>query len=155
MYYYARPLARLIRELTKLPGIGTKTAQRLALHLLNTSRNEAESLSRAIIEAREKIKYCSTCNNLTDKDPCKICEDYKRQRNLICVVERPEDVIAMEKTGDYKGLYHVLLGSISPMDGVGPDDIKIKELLPRIKDGDVKEVIMATDPNVEGEATAL
>lgn len=154
MRYYAKPLAKLIGELSKLPGIGNRTAQRLAFHLLEASYSEAKELSDAIIEAKEKITYCSICSNLTETDPCFLCDDPARDRSMICVVETPRDIIAMEKTGEFKGMYHVLHGSISPMDGVGPDDIRIKELLPRVQEG-VEEVIIATDPNVEGEATAM
>ena len=155
MQYYAKPLAGLVRELRRLPGIGSKTAQRLAFHLLNTSGEEVKRLAQAMLDAKEKIRYCSLCNNLTQDDPCQFCSGYRRDQSMICVVERPEDVVAMEKTGDYKGLYHVLLGSISPMDGIGPDEIKIRNLLPRLEKGEVEEVILATDPNVEGEATAM
>lgn len=154
MRYYAKPLAKLIGELSKLPGIGNRTAQRLAFHLLEANYSEAKELADAIIEAKEKITYCSICSNLTETDPCFLCDDPARDPSMICVVETPRDVIAMEKTGEFKGIYHVLHGSISPMDGVGPDDIRIKELLPRVQEG-VKEVIIATDPNVEGEATAM
>lgn len=154
MRYYAKPLANLIGELSKLPGIGNRTAQRLAFHLLEVDYTEAKALADAILEAKEKITYCSVCSNMTDTDPCYLCDDQQRDQTAICVVESPRDVIAMEKTGEFKGLYHVLHGAISPMDGVGPDDIRIKELLPRVQVG-VREVIIATDPNVEGEATAM
>ncbi|AZR74391.1 recombination protein RecR [Anoxybacter fermentans] len=155
MRYYAKPLAKLIGELSKLPGIGTRTAQRLAFHLLEVDYTEAKALAEAILEAKEKITYCSICGNLTETDPCHLCDDPARDQSVICVVESPRDIIAMEKTGEFKGLYHVLHGAISPMDGVGPDDIRIKELLPRVQKEGVKEVIIATDPNVEGEATAM
>lgn len=154
MRYYAKPLADLIGELSKLPGIGNRTAQRLAFHLLEADYTEAKALANAIMEAKEKITYCSICSNLTEADPCYLCDDPQRDQTMICVVESPRDIIAMEKTGEFRGLYHVLHGAISPMDGVGPDDIRIKELLPRIQAG-VQEVIIATDPNVEGEATAM
>lgn len=154
MRYYAKPLANLIGELGKLPGIGNRTAQRLAFHLLEANYTEAKALADAIIEAKEKITYCSVCSNLTETDPCFLCEDSSRDHSVLCVVESPRDIIAMEKTGEFKGLYHVLHGAISPMDGIGPDDIRIKELLPRVQQG-IKEVIIATDPNVEGEATAM
>ncbi|MGE5577679.1 MAG: recombination mediator RecR [Syntrophothermus sp.] len=153
--YYAAPVARLIGELTKLPGIGPKTAQRLAFHIIRTSREDAQNLSEAIVEVKDKIIYCSTCFNITDQDPCRLCSDPSRDRSVICVVEEPKDVVALERTRDFKGMYHVLQGAISPMEGVGPDDIRLKELLPRLQDGLVKEVILATDPNVEGEATAM
>lgn len=154
MLYYTPSVARLIEELAKLPGIGPRTAQRLAFHLLNQPKERAMALAQAIVDAREKVGYCSICCNLTDEDPCQICSDIKRDRSIICVVEEPKDVIAMEKTREYRGLYHVLHGAISPMDGVGPDDLKIRELLHRINE-EVKEVVLATNPNVNGEATAL
>ncbi|HHY46196.1 MAG TPA: recombination protein RecR [Firmicutes bacterium] len=152
---YAEPLVRLISELRKLPGIGPKTAQRLAIFLLGAPEEDVRSLADAIIEAKERITYCSICGNLTDMDPCGICSDPERDRSVICVVEEPKDVLAMERTHEFKGLYHVLNGAISPMDGVGPEDIRIKELIARLKDGPVREVVLATDPNVEGEATAM
>lgn len=155
MSYYARPLARLIEEFGKLPGIGPKTAQRLAFHVLNLPRERVKKLADALIEAREKIRYCSICGNLTDEDPCSICSSKTRDNTVICVVENPKDVIAMEKTREYRGLYHILHGAISPMESIGPDDIKIKELLDRIQKTTVKEVILATNPNIEGEATAM
>ncbi|MDN5293685.1 MAG: recombination protein RecR [Eubacteriales bacterium] len=154
MLYYTPSVARLIEELAKLPGIGPRTAQRLAFHLLNQPKERAMALAQAIVDAREKVGYCSICCNLTDEDPCQICSDIKRDRSIICVVEEPKDVIAMEKTREYRGLYHVLQGAISPMDGVGPDDLKIRELLQRINE-EVEEVVLATNPNVNGEATAL
>lgn len=153
MRYYAKPLANLIGELSKLPGIGNRTAQRLAFHLLDVNYSEAKALADAILEAKDKISYCTVCSNLTETDPCYLCDDPSRDQTMICVVESPRDIIAMEKTGEFKGLYHVLHGAISPMDGIGPDDIRIKELLPRVQG--VREVIIATDPNVEGEATAM
>lgn len=155
MEYYALPIANLIEELSKLPGVGRKTAQRLAFYILEMEPIEAERLANSIITAKEKIKYCSICCNLTDDDPCYICNDKKRDNSIICVVQGPKDVVAMEKTKEYTGLYHVLQGAISPMDNIGPDDIKIKELLKRIQGGEVKEVILATNPTVEGEATAM
>lgn len=155
MLYYAEPVARLIDELGKLPGIGPKTAQRLAFHLLNNDIGEARDLARAIIEAKEKIRYCSVCSNLTDIDPCQTCRDDTRNRSVICVVEEPRDVVAIERTREYRGLYHVLQGAISPMEGIGPDKLKIKELLARLQDNQVKEIIAATNPNIEGEATAM
>ncbi len=155
MSFYAAPVAKLIEEFEKLPGIGHKTAQRLAFHVLNLPPEKAESLAAAIVNAKSKIKYCSICSNLTDVDPCNICSNASRERSSICVVEEPKDVVAMERTREYKGLYHVLHGAISPMEGIGPEDIKIKELLERVKDGNVKEVIIATNPNIEGEATAM
>lgn len=152
--FYPIKVAKLIEELSKLPGVGTKTAQRLAFYIINMDKRDVESLADAIIEAKETIKYCSVCGNLTDTDPCVICSNTARDRSTICVVQEPKDVIAMERTKEYKGLYHVLHGAISPMLGIGPDDIKIKELLSRMND-EVKEVIIATNPNVEGEATAM
>lgn len=153
--YYPEPIARLIQELSKLPGIGPKTAQRLAFHLVFLSLSEVQRLARAIVEAREKIIHCSTCYNLADTDPCPICRSERRDRSVICVVEEPRDVVAMERTREFRGLYHVLQGAISPMDGIGPDDIRIKELLQRLSSPDLKEVILATNPNIEGEATAM
>jgi len=155
MLDYAPPLARLVAELSKLPGIGPKTAQRLAFHIISCSRQDVVSLASALVAAKDKITYCSVCNNITDTDPCRVCTDEERNRTLICVVESPRDVVAMEKTREYDGLYHVLHGAISPMDGIGPDEIRLKNLLPRLNAGDVKEVILATNPNVEGEATAM
>ncbi|HHV19511.1 MAG TPA: recombination protein RecR [Thermoanaerobacterales bacterium] len=154
MAYYAQPLDRLIEELSRLPGIGPKTAQRLAFYILKMSRDRVESLADAILQAKESITYCSICGNFTDVDPCSICQTPYRDRNIIMVVEEPKDIVAIEKTRDYKGLYHVLHGAISPLEGIGPDDIKIRELLGRITP-EVKEVILATNPNVEGEATAM
>lgn len=154
MKYYPGPVGRLIGELSKLPGIGQKTARRLSFYLLGRSKNEVQELADAIVDAREKTKYCSICNNLTEEDPCEYCTSEERDQETICVVESPKDVIAMERTGEYNGLYHVLHGAISPMDGIGPDEIKIKNLLPRLKEG-IKEVIVATDPNAEGDATAM
>ena len=155
MTYYPRPMGKLIGELTKLPGIGPKTGQRLAFYILSLSSSESGQLARAIIEAKKNIKYCSQCNNLTEKDPCNLCDSSDRDRTMICVVESSKDVIAMEKTGEFKGLYHVLHGSISPMDGIGPEDLKIKNLFPRLKAEEVEEVILATDPNAEGDVTAM
>ncbi len=154
MRYFAKPLANLIGELSKLPGIGPRTAQRLAFHLLDTNFTEAKALADSIMEAKEKLTYCSVCSNLTDTDPCFICDDPSRDHSMICVVESPRDIIVMEKTGEFKGLYHVLHGAISPMDGVGPDDIRLKELLARVHE-EIKEIIIATDPDVEGEATSM
>ncbi len=155
MDYYALPIANLIEQLSKLPGIGRKTAQRLAFYILEMDTIEVEKLAKAITDAKEKIHYCSICCNLTDTDPCHICRDDRRDKSIICVVEGAKDVIAMEKTREYKGLYHVLHGTISPMDNIGPNEIKVKELLNRVYEGKVEEVILATNPTVEGEATAL
>jgi len=154
MAYYAQPLARLIEELSRLPGIGPKTAQRLAFYILKMPEDRVSSLADAILQAKKSINYCSVCGNFTDIDPCSICQASYRDRSVIMVVEDPKDIVAIEKTRDYKGLYHVLHGAISPLEGIGPDDIKIKELLARITP-EVKEVILATNPNVEGEATAM
>jgi len=155
MQHYAPPINRLVNALNRLPGIGPKTAQRLAFHLLNTAPTEALELAEAILEAREKIKFCSVCGNLTDQDPCAYCRDETRDKSLICVVEQPRDLLAIEKTREFKGKYHVLNGVISPMDGVGPDDLNIKTLLNRLKQDRIAEVILATNPTVEGEATAM
>ncbi len=153
--HYIEPIARLINELSRLPGVGGKTAQRLAFHILNMPKDKVRSLAQAIYEARDKIQYCSICTNMTDKDPCGVCSSHQRDRSIICILKDPRDVVAMERIRDYKGMYHVLHGTISPMEGIGPDDIKIKELLARVKDDTVKEVILATNPDVEGEATAV
>ena len=155
MSQYAKPLQNLIRELSKLPGIGGKTAQRLAFHILSMDDREAASLAGAITQAKTEMKYCSVCGNLTDKDPCAICTDPSRDKSTICVVEQARDVAAMERMKEYKGLYHVLHGAISPMDGVGPEDIKLRELIVRLQQNDVQEVILATNPTIEGEATAM
>jgi len=154
-YLYSPPVARLIEEFEKLPGIGHKTAQRLAFYVLNLPVEKTEALANAIRDARVKTRYCSVCCNITEADPCSICSDVKRDHSTICVVEDPRDVIAIERVREFKGVYHVLHGVISPMDGIGPEDIKIKELLQRIRETDVREVILATNPNVEGEATAM
>ena len=155
MDYYAAPVAKLIEELTKLPGVGQKTAQRLAFHILDAPPQQAENLARSIVFARRNIKHCSVCCNMTDTDPCRICCNERRDKSVICVMENPRDVVAMEKTREYKGLYHVLHGAISPMEDIGPEDIRIKELLLRLQDDTVKEVILATNPTIEGEATAM
>jgi recombination protein RecR len=152
---YIAPLANLIEHFRALPGIGQKTAVRLAYHVLDMDAAAAKSLAGAILEAKEKIGYCSTCFNLSDRNPCAICDDEKRDHSVICVVEQPQDVAAMERMHEYKGVYHVLHGALSPLEGVGPDDLRIKELLTRLYDTSVKEIIMATNPNVEGEATAM
>lgn len=151
----AGPVARLIEEFHKLPGIGPKTAARLAYHILRMPEAGARSLAEAILDVKEKIVLCSICQNLTDADPCALCSSPDRDRTLLCIVEEPLDILAMERTGQFKGLYHVLHGRISPMEGIGPDDLKIAELLRRLQGGSVKEVILATNPNLEGEATAM
>lgn len=155
MEYFAAPLQNLIEEFEKLPGIGSKTAQRLAFHVLNQPIEKAKKFADAIVCAKEKLCYCSVCQNLSDKDVCSICDNPARDKSVICVVESPRDVIQIERTNEFKGVYHVLHGAISPMDNVGPDDIRIKELVARIGSGDVREVIMATNPNLEGETTAM
>ncbi|MBM7582776.1 recombination protein RecR [Caldicoprobacter guelmensis] len=155
MDYYVEPIARLISELSKLPGIGNKTAQRLAFYIINMPDEQVNQLASAIAEVKSKIRYCSICQNITDVNPCRICSNPQRNSSVICVVEDPRDVIAMEKTRDFQGLYHVLHGVISPMNGIGPDDIRIKELIARVSGDTVKEVILATNPDVEGEATAV
>lgn len=155
MDYYALPIANLIEQFSKLPGIGRKTAQRLAFFVLEMDQLQAEQLSAAIIDAKEEIQYCSICCNLTDNDPCYLCSDERRDGSTICVVEGPKDIIAMERTREFKGLYHVLHGVISPMKNIGPNELKIKELLNRAYNNELKEVILAINPTVEGEATAL
>lgn len=155
MNYYAKPLNKLIAELSKLPGIGGKTAQRLALHILSMEDQSAFALADAIRDAKENMTFCSICGNLTDTDPCSICSDEHRDGSIICVVESPKDVIAMEKIREYKGYYHVLHGVISPMDDKGPDDINLKSLITRLQNPEVRELIIATNPTIEGEATAV
>lgn len=155
MQVYTGPITRLIEEFSKLPGVGRKTAQRLAFHVINMNTNDVEALSKAIIEAKREIKYCSVCCNISDNDMCSMCANKNRDASIICVVEDPRDVAAMERTRDYKGQYHVLHGVISPMDGIGPDMIKIKELIQRVGTQDIAEIIMATNPTIEGEATAM
>ena len=152
---FVPPLIKLVEQFERMPGIGHKTAVRLAFYTLGLSQEAAEEFSSAILEAKEKIRFCPVCQDLTDAVPCKICSDPRRDKTTICVMETPANVITMENTHEYKGLYHVLHGAISPMDDVGPDDIKIKELISRLSDPEVKEVIMATNPTVEGEATAM
>ena len=149
------PLARLTGELQKLPGIGTKGAQRLAFHLLKRPREEADQLCDAIRDVKERVVHCSVCSNITDCDPCFYCTDAGRDRRVLCVVEDPHNVDAIEKTGDFRGAYHVLMGALSPLKGIGPDDLRIAGLVKRVGEGDVAEVILATNPNVEGEATAI
>ena len=153
--YSVATLSRLVEQFERMPGIGHKSAQRLAFYVLNMTKQEAESFSKIILEAHEKIKRCSVCCNLAEDEKCPICKSDSRDKSVICVVEDPRDVIAFERTHEYNGTYHVLHGVISPMNGIGPEDITIKELLARISDDGVKEVIMATNPTVEGEATAM
>jgi len=155
MALYAKPIDYLIEALTKLPGVGKKTASRLAFHILRSSLSDAQELARAILNVKEKIRLCSTCFNLTDENPCRICQDEHRTREILCVVEGPNDLIAIENTGVFNGRYHVLHGTISPLEGIGPDDIKIKELVERFQNGGISEVILATNPTVEGGMTAL
>jgi len=155
MNYYSAPIESLIEAFAKLPGVGKKTAQRLAFHVLDMKESEVEQLSEAIIIAKKSIRYCKFCTNITDREVCSICSDNHRDASIICVTEDPRDVVAMEKTKEYKGLYHVLHGAISPLEGIGPEEIKIKELLTRLQQGEVKEIILATNPNIEGEATAM
>lgn len=155
MNYYGNPVSRLIEELSKLPGIGGKSAQRLAFYIINMPEENALSLSQAITQAKKNIKYCSVCCNLTDSEICPVCDDLSRNKNIIMVVEDPRDMAAYERTHNYKGLYHVLHGAISPMNGIGPGELKIKELLERLKDEKIEEIIIATNPNIEGEATAM
>ncbi|MGE3538190.1 MAG: recombination mediator RecR [Candidatus Tectimicrobiota bacterium] len=150
-----RALDNLIEELCRLPGIGEKTAQRLAFFILRWPRVRAERLARAIVDVQEKIRFCSICSGITETDPCPICTDSSRDRSVICVVEDPSDVLLIERTGAYKGLYHVLMGALSPLDGIGPEQLKIEALVQRVAAGDVREIICATNPNMEGDATVL
>jgi recombination protein RecR len=151
----APQVGRLIEELNKLPGIGPKTAQRLTYFLLRAPQEQAQALAEAILAVKERVGLCSTCQNITEADPCLICRNSGRDHSIICVVEEPLDILALERSQSYKGLYHVLHGVVSPMDGIGPEDLKIRELLARLKDGETTEVILATNPNLEGEATAM
>lgn len=155
MLSYSPSIEKLIESFEKLPSIGHKTAIRLAFHILDLNKEETDDFINSILDAKKKLKYCSTCFNISDTDPCPICTNTKRDTSTICVVEDVRDILAMERTNEFKGVYHVLHGSISPMNGIGPDDIKIKELLARLMEGQVKEVILATNPRVEGEATAM
>jgi len=151
----ARPITRVVDELSRLPGIGPKTAQRLAYHLLRSPREQAEALAEAIMELKEKVVLCSQCYNITERSPCGVCADSRRDASRICVVEEPLDVVAIERTGQYSGQYHVLHGALSPIEGIGPEELKIRELLHRLEPGKVEEVILATNPNLEGDATAM
>jgi len=155
MQIYGGPVSRLIDELSRLPGIGGKSAQRLAFYIIHMPTEKAESLAEAIISAKKNVRYCSVCCNLTDADPCRVCDNTKRDNTIIMLVEDPRDMAAYERTGEFRGLYHVLHGAISPMHGVGPNDLTFAALLKRLQGSDVNEVIIATNPNVEGEATAL
>jgi recombination protein RecR len=152
---FAEPLARLIDELKRLPGIGQKSAQRIAFHLERAPREDVERLATAVLDAKDKIRLCSICNNLTEQDPCEYCTDSRRDQEILCVVETPYNVIGVEKTREFRGLYHVLHGALSPLQGIGPDQLKLKNLFERLKNGKIKEIIVATNPNVEGEATAI
>lgn len=156
MRQYPKPLNKLINELSKLPGIGGKTAQRLAFHILALEESEATSLANSIVNAKRSLHYCSVCGNLTDTDPCEICSDESRDRTKVCVVETPQDVIAIERIREFKGMYHVLHGAISPVEGIGPNEINLKSLITRLQQHDeIDEIIVATNPNIEGEATAM
>jgi recombination protein RecR len=155
MKQYPRSLNKLITELGKLPGIGGKTAQRLAFHILDKDEDQVDALATAMQNAKRQLKHCSICGNLTDQDPCAICSDPGRRKDQICVVETPRDLMAMERIREYKGTYHVLYGVISPMDGIGPEDINLKSLIKRLQGQDVEEVIIATNPTIQGEATAM
>jgi len=154
MSHYPVSVLRLIKNIARLPGIGEKTAERLAIHILKAPKKEMEQLSRSIIELKERVRLCSVCFALSDREICDICSDQTRDKTLICVVEQPADMVALEKSGAFRGVYHILAGVLSPMDGIGPDDIRIKELSARIEDGRINEVVLATGTNVEGEATA-
>ena len=155
MEQFAAPLRELIEEFNKLPGIGNKTAQRLAFYVMNLPEEKSAKLANAIINAKKNIRYCSVCQNLSESEVCNICSNTARDHSIICVMESPRDIMQMERTNEYKGVYHVLHGAISPMDNITPDDIKIKELVARVAEGGIKEVIMATNPNLEGEATSM
>ena len=154
MIYTSETIEKLIEEFAQLPSIGRKTAQRLAMYVLKMPREEVVAFAKAMVEVKDRVRYCSTCFNITESDPCSICSGQKRNRKIICVVEEPNDVIAVEKTHEFNGLYHVLGGALSPLDGIGPDDLKVKELLNRLND-DIEEIILALNPNVEGETTTL
>lgn len=153
--YYPEPISKLIDSFTKLPGIGPKTAVRLAFFVLNMKEEDVLDFAKALVSAKRELTHCQVCGNITDQDPCHICQDQSRDQSIICVVQDPKDVIAMEKMREYNGLYHILNGAISPMDGIGPEDINVPSLLDRLKDEQVLELILATNPNVEGEATAM
>lgn len=153
--FTAESIERLAEHFAQLPGIGRKTAHRLALYVLKMSVDDVDSLADALVKAKRNVKYCTICSNITERDPCGICVNSKRDRNLICVVEEPNDVAAIEKTNEFRGLYHVLGGSLSPLDGIGPEELRVKELLARLNNGHIDEVILALNPNVEGEATTI
>lgn len=153
--YYPEPITKLIDSFMKLPGIGPKTAARLAFFVLNMKEEDVLAFGKALVNAKRDLGYCSVCGHITDQDPCAICKDERRDRSIVCVVQDPKDVIAMEKMREYNGLYHVLHGAISPMEGIGPEDINVPDLVKRLQDETIKEVILATNPNIEGEATAM
>ncbi|TFB21064.1 recombination protein RecR [Filobacillus milosensis] len=153
--YYPEPISKLVDSFTKLPGIGPKTAVRLAFFVLDMKEDDVLDFAKSLVNAKRELTHCSVCGHITDKDPCRICDDSDRDGSIICVVQDPRDVIAMEKMKDYRGKYHVLHGAISPMDGIGPEDINVPSLIERLKDEEVEELILATNPNVEGEATAM
>ena len=155
MSVYTPAVQNLIDELGKLPGVGPKSAQRMAFHLVKLSEQDPLRLAHAISEAKEKVRFCETCFNMSDDQFCEVCVDQRRDHSLICVVEEPRDIVAVEKTHEYRGYYHVLQGAINPIDGIGPDQLRIRELLQRLQEGDVEEVILCTNPNIEGEATAM
>ncbi|NOZ55906.1 MAG: recombination protein RecR [Calditrichaeota bacterium] len=155
MLYTSPAIERAIEQLSRLPGIGRKSAQRLVFYLLKIPEEQVSELAQSLTELKQKVRYCSVCFNLTEEDPCPICRDPARDRSTICVVEQPNDVLALEKTGQYRGLYHVLGGSLSPLDGIGPENLRVRELVQRLQGGEVREVIVATNPNAEGEATAI
>ena len=155
MLYYPEPLERLIEELQKLPGIGVKSAQRIAFHILRMEAESAKQLGKVISEVQDQIVYCSTCGSIADRDPCRICSDPQRNHKVVCVVEETDDVIALERTGIFKGVYHVLMGALSPLYGINPEDLKIRELFERINSQDIEEIIVATNPNTQGQATAI
>lgn len=155
MFYTAESIEQLAEQFARLPGIGRKTAHRLALHVLKMSHDEVATMAKALINVKDKVRYCTICSNITETDPCAICSNAKRERSFICVVEEPHDVLAIEKTNEFKGLYHVLGGALSPLDGIGPEELKIKELLQRLSNSTIEEIILALNPNVEGETTTL
>jgi recombination protein RecR len=155
MVYTAESVEQLAEQFAQLPGIGRKTAHRLALYVVKMEREEVVTLAKALVNVKDKVRYCSICSNITENDPCLICSDSRRDRHSICVVEEPTDVLALEKTNEFKGLYHVLGGALSPLDGIGPDDLRVSELLRRLEGAQIEEVILALNPNVEGEATTL
>ena len=155
MVYTAESIEQLAEQFAQLPGIGRKTAQRLALYVLKMSRDEVITMAKALVNVKDKVRYCPICSNITETDPCAICSNTKRDRSFICVVEEPHDVLAIEKTNEFKGLYHVLGGALSPLDGIGPEELKIKELLQRLSNSTIEEIILALNPNVEGETTTL